>query len=1471
MLNATLPPLIGNAKVKPSSDEDNIHKFEEAQKLEDSSLNKESQILKGIEDIAVKAVDKTALKEQRLSFPGFKKGKSKGHTKSVLCVTSLGFAGRDTLVISGGEGKMAHVWSLKAGLHITSLEGHIQRISAVASYVDPTEGPLAITASWDESIRIWNLSNCYSLQPVLPSDIRSINAGASASSPSLLHANRVLSLAVVHCDNKPAVLVSGSADNSIKVWGLPAGDYLYELRDKECVTYYYALDSYNFNGQSFIVSGCRDNTVKVWALTPPRDNTDSKEGYARSLPSRVIEGHPSRIHTLAVVDTGALKQSGTAGKQGGTGTKATVVTACKDLVIRVFSLSTGSLLRVMTGAHSAFITSVAALVIPSMNEAFVVSASETGNICVWKYSIGEKERFFNGHTESCTCVHATTSPVNKHDLLIVSGSLDMSVRTWLLVEEASVVVREFTTRLLSLDIYCDGADKAVVFTGCEKGGLQSENLLEIVGSGSDASNGAFPTCWHVTAAHTARVRTVSVYAPNVAKNSHAYSVPSSARIDLSKPLVISGGRGKKIRLTSVDDGRNLLGENVYLEGHTSVVTSSAVFEGRMWKDALGIEREQLPFIVSGSEDNTVKLWALHSGECTHTFCGHELDVLAVNIFVPTLKKKTRKTASGRSTPMTGTSGDQDLALSRGAKRNMEREALLKPNVPVILSSGVDNCICIWSYDELLEGLGGEDADALSSDGEEIAEFSAAASVPVSRHLVAKLEATTHFNCVAGLDTRELFDPAVGPVVVAGGGDGGVHVWSLWPPYTKVVVLTGHTDEVQCICSLNTTTGHGPIIATGSWDKTVRIWSLRSMQCIRVVEGHSQEITAVRMYYPAGGDPALATVSGDCQLRVLNDCLGGVPKVDFVTEQFYLDLKTKDKPRTRLNEIINWPRINMLVEDAGAEAFFSQFYTLFCLAVKLGASEFVIEYFPQCTLALLKTNVPFEATYQVTGDEGEVKSEKHTGSLLHHCMRRRDIRSTRVIVASWIDFLNTAPVADTDLLYDDRANVEMDDLLLLAETFPKEFERFICHLNLVPWKTEVRPSGDFKYFVEQAKHALELKHHSKIDEEKKDVSAAMLFIPVKNLCHIDLLKCYSKVCENLDSVSIFDSDAGQLALSYAWNDAGLRVHAISMIMYLLKVLLTTFSIYTFDRSIGTDFQWVSMVIVIVLVLLDTYFMYNEFFEFVDAPFKYMTGIWNVIIGVVIISGLVGNVLRLALVQDTLVSRTALSITAIFMWSNVLYYLRAFEATGPLVSMVLRISRDMQPFLLILMLCIVGFSQAFWLISNEQPNELDDDPPYRTIASSLLYSFSSTLGDFNPEAFVGMPLERFGILLTCAFILTSSILLLNLLIALMGDSYGAVKEKGLAQWRLEQADLIIESSSRMTVKERENERFIFLRKKTDDIDEDIVKNQFNLPNEVRRMKSQLVELKTDLQHIGLLTELVQSLNKKVDRIETAIEES
>ena len=117
------------------------------------------------------------------------------------------------------------------------------------------------------------------------------------------------------------------------------------------------------------------------------------------------------------------------------------------------------------------------------------------------------------------------------------------------------------------------------------------------------------------------------------------------------------------------------------------------------------------------------------------------------------------------------------------------------------------------------------------------------------------------------------------------------------------------------------------------------------------------------------------------------------------------------------------------------------------------------------------------------------------------------------------------------------------------------------------------------------------------------------------------------------------------------------------------------------------------------------------------------------------------------------------------------------------------------IVVVVIVLCGFSQAFWIVSQD-----DSSLPFGSIGGSLLNSFVFMLGGFDPTAFNGLSLAPFAIAMSCLYMLIVSILLLNLLIALMGDSYGSVREKGLAQWKLEQAQIITEMKSSMSDENR-----------------------------------------------------------------------
>jgi len=122
------------------------------------------------------------------------------------------------------------------------------------------------------------------------------------------------------------------------------------------------------------------------------------------------------------------------------------------------------------------------------------------------------------------------------------------------------------------------------------------------------------------------------------------------------------------------------------------------------------------------------------------------------------------------------------------------------------------------------------------------------------------------------------------------------------------------------------------------------------------------------------------------------------------------------------------------------------------------------------------------------------------------------------------------------------------------------------------------------------------------------------------------------------------------------------------------------------------------------------------------------------------------------------------------------------------MILRIMQDIQFFVFILAIVLTGFSMAFWLISYP-----DTSLAFGTIEMSFYNTYLYMLGqNIEADFAADTASPRLGIVLLVAFMFFMMILMLNLLIALMGNSYSKVQEKGLAEWRLGQASMILEQS-------------------------------------------------------------------------------
>lgn len=139
-------------------------------------------------------------------------------------------------------------------------------------------------------------------------------------------------------------------------------------------------------------------------------------------------------------------------------------------------------------------------------------------------------------------------------------------------------------------------------------------------------------------------------------------------------------------------------------------------------------------------------------------------------------------------------------------------------------------------------------------------------------------------------------------------------------------------------------------------------------------------------------------------------------------------------------------------------------------------------------------------------------------------------------------------------------------------------------------------------------------------------------------------------------------------------------------------------------------------------------------------------------------------------------------------KVLYYLRPFEVSGRLVSTILEMAYQIRFFLMILALVMMGFAQSFWILSS-----VDINIAYGTVRQALLNTYYLMLVNLPSNDDVDASHNSTMLYtLIVVFTLTVTILMLNLLIALMSDAYGKIRDNGLAQWRFEQATIILEEN-------------------------------------------------------------------------------
>jgi WD40 repeat protein len=301
----------------------------------------------------------------------------------------------------------------------------------------------------------------------------------------------------------------------------------------------------------------------------------------------------------------------------------------------------------------------------------------------------------------------------------------------------------------------------------------------------------------------------------------------------------SGSQDKLIRLWDVVTGECLQ----TLEGHSDLVDSLAflpsiqgygdapeqsVAEGTTFKqDVSGLNQQ---ILASGSDDQTIKLWNLNSGECLGTLWGHGSWVHAVS-FSP----------DGRSLA----SGGRDRTIKLWDWRTGECLQTLEGHIHRVKSV---------AYAPIARVSGVLASPGLSETGELKGIVASG-----SDDQTVKLWDVKQGICLRTFQGHQdwvlsvAFSPC-GSIVASGSSDRTIKLWDV-ATGECLHTFEGHTHRVRSVAF----SPAGQWLASGSDDETVMLWDVKTGAHLKTLQGHGGTVWSIA-FSPVGISLSSGTVS-----------------------------------------------------------------------------------------------------------------------------------------------------------------------------------------------------------------------------------------------------------------------------------------------------------------------------------------------------------------------------------------------------------------------------------------------------------------------------------------------------------------------------------------------------------------------------------------------------------------------------------
>jgi WD40 repeat protein len=543
-------------------------------------------------------------------------------------VQAASFSPDGTRVVTASYDETARIWNATTGQPIFTLAGHKGPVLAASFSPDGTR---VITASWDPPVRIWNAATG---QPIATLTGHKGKVFAASFSPD---GTRV---------------VTASDDNTARIWNAATGHPIATLTGHTAQVW---AASFSPDGTR-VVTASLDKTARIWSAATGQPiatltgHTDQVEAASFSPDgTRVVTAsndQTARIWNAATGQHIATLTGHTKGVESASfspdGTR--VVTASRDKTARIWNAATGQPIVTLMG-HTDWVEASSF----SSDGTRVVTASKDQTARIWNAATGQQLVTLTGHTNWVNA--ASFSPDGAK---VVTASLDNTAGIWNATTGEPIATLtghrdELTAASFSPDgarVVTASADKTARIWNAATGHLIATltGHIDAVGAASFSPDGTRA----VTAAtdKTARIwnaangQTIATLIGHTGEVLAASFSPDSTR-------VATAATDKTARIWNAATGQTI----ATLKGHTDavwaasfspdgirVVTASVDKTARIWNAAAGQTIVNLTGhtgpvwdasfspdgtrVVTAASDQTARIWNAATGQTIATLVGH---------------------------------------------------------------------------------------------------------------------------------------------------------------------------------------------------------------------------------------------------------------------------------------------------------------------------------------------------------------------------------------------------------------------------------------------------------------------------------------------------------------------------------------------------------------------------------------------------------------------------------------------------------------------------------------------------------------------------------------------------------------------------------------------------------------------------------------------------------------------------------